>query len=374
MNFLKTALIAFVLLPAGLAHARLMPSFHLESCAMNATDIVVADEGETIDGELTVLEVWTGGLKPGATIHLPGLERFAHQNPRTEHRFWIGRPGDEQEPVIVDGRRMVLFLKRVPEQDKQESAAPPKDVEEADVWTHASRWGDIGASVAWVHEKKTFAYQQVVNPGPSALNALPYSEKAMKERTLAITKARDILTSLLESADPSAAAATTLSYLDSEFYAIRMQALGMLGELGDAALPKLRSILKDPKRLAYFSHTVKAMEQAGGERVLDDMIRIVDEELGYWKKNAPGLDQGWWNGKGELSIDRLGELRSRYSYVLEALRVLEQYAPEDSRPAVQAFRDYWRSMPQLEDKSALDQMSETCDKVLAVLDDKRRQR
>jgi hypothetical protein len=39
----------------------------------------------------------------------------------------------------------------------------------------------------------------------------------------------------------------------------------------------------------------------------------------------------------------------------------------DGKATVTAFRDYWRSLPQLEDRSGLNQMSEECDQLLAEL-------
>jgi len=84
----------------------------------------------------------------------------------------------------------------------------------------------------------------------------------------------------------------------------------------------------------------------------------------FWKRIAPGLKKGWWNDVYESETDRL---RNRYSKALEALGALKKLKYLGSKKVVSEFRDLWRSFPQLEDKSGLDQMSKTCDELLADL-------
>jgi hypothetical protein len=63
-------------------------------------------------------------------------------------------------------------------------------------------------------------------------------------------------------------------------------------------------------------------------------------------------------------VDRL---RDRYGLVLWALRGLAEVRCAESKKVVTEFRDFWRSLPQLEDKSGLNEMSQECDRVLAGL-------
>ncbi len=60
-------------------------------------------------------------------------------------------------------------------------------------------------------------------------------------------------------------------------------------------------------------------------------------------------------------------MRDRYSIVLEVFYTLREIKSPACGSAVREFRDYWRSLPQLEDKSGLDQMSQACDAVLEAL-------
>ncbi len=81
---------------------------------------------------------------------------------------------------------------------------------------------------------------------------------------------------------------------------------------------------------------------------------------------------GWWNGTG-LQWSEVETLRNRYVKVLHALYALKQIKYGGSRNAVIELRNFWRLLPQLEDKSGLNQMSEECDNVLKALTATKRQ-
>lgn len=57
--------------------------------------------------------------------------------------------------------------------------------------------------------------------------------------------------------------------------------------------------------------------------------------------------------------------RPRYVF-LPAVR-LKKLKAVSCKALVIELRDFWRSLPQLEDKSGLDQMSKECDSILQVL-------
>jgi hypothetical protein len=94
---------------------------------------------------------------------------------------------------------------------------------------------------------------------------------------------------------------------------------------------------------------------------------MLKSELDFWRNTAPGLKQGWWNGHG-LEQKQVGPLQDRYSRTLEILYSLRKLKPPACKNQVAEFRDYWRSLPQLEDTSGLNQMSQACDAVLKALD------
>src|SRR5262245_53018718 len=89
------------------------PAFHIETAAWNATHIVLASEGEEIDGRLKVRESWKGDLQPGDTIDVPELKMFQPDEARKiDRRFTFTTERPEALAKTVTGDRMVLFLVR----------------------------------------------------------------------------------------------------------------------------------------------------------------------------------------------------------------------------------------------------------------------
>ena len=122
--------------------AGIRPSFHLEHCVWHATDIVVASEGDTIDGELGVVKVLAGGLKIGDSISIPELGQFRTKESRTVRSFW--RTSDEKEPpLVLTGDKLVVFLRR----GGDRAATDPN-------WNPASRFGGMKVSVAGMAEHR----------------------------------------------------------------------------------------------------------------------------------------------------------------------------------------------------------------------------
>src|SRR5262245_709907 len=97
------------------------PAFSLDAVAWQATHIVVATEGQKIDGELEILESWKGDLKKGDRIRIPELAAFAPKLERVifkKSSFTVrpfgselkAPPPDPPAPTHVTCARMVLFL------------------------------------------------------------------------------------------------------------------------------------------------------------------------------------------------------------------------------------------------------------------------
>lgn len=344
---------AIAVLPL-VAMAEIRPSFHLEDLAFEATHVVVVTEGERIDGVVEVVEAWIGDLRPGARLELPALADFASDEARTlSTRFG---PVEDGDPEMVDGSRMVLFL--VKEGGSGEAA-----------FRHASPLGGMDVSVAWLANGHAYGFSQVMNPGDPVLVRVAADDKAMRERVVAIATARRDLESIAAAPDKAERAHKAAPYTRFENHRIMTLAFETLANSGTAALPVLRAMLTDKERTAFHPLVIRALAAAGGKTVVPDLVRIVAKETEYWRATAPELERGWWNGTG-LERSDVGPIRERYSLVLAALRALEELRDPACTSAVTALRDYWRSLPQLEDKSGLDQMSETCDGVLAVCDGK----
>src|SRR6267142_2365604 len=169
---------------ASQIRAGIRPSFQLETCSWNATDIVVATEGKKIDGVFRVLESWKGDLNPGDTIKIPELASFQSEASRVVQSPWYGK--ETKDRVIVTGERMVLFLKRDVHNAVTETGnvapAPAPSIK----WKSASFYDEMNVSVVWIEEGHTFAFLQLVNPGPSLLVRFGFSEDELKSHTQAI--------------------------------------------------------------------------------------------------------------------------------------------------------------------------------------------
>ena len=150
-----------VISAASQAWAGRRPSFYLDYSLWKATHIVLATEGEAIDGRLTVMESWKGDLAQGAELILTELAGFADE--RSRQVSWRGKTQDLPEPYVdlVTGSRMVLFL--VKSAQPQEGKAADK---QASVWKPASYAGQDGlkVSVVWIENGETYAFQQIMNP------------------------------------------------------------------------------------------------------------------------------------------------------------------------------------------------------------------
>lgn len=78
---------------------------------------------------------------------------------------------------------------------------------------------------------------------------------------------------------------------------------------------------------------------------------------------APHLRVGWWNDLDDADANQVR--RDHYGKALAAIRGLKAIDGKGSQATIRPFRDFWRSLPQLEDSSGLDQMSRTCDALLS---------
>ena len=101
-----------------------------------------------------------------------------------------------------------------------------------------------------------------------------------------------------------------------------------------------------------------------GKGVGDELTQIVRDELEFWKATGPRLKQGWWD---EIDQPETEGLRNRYGRVYTALYSLRKLGFSGCKDIVIEFRDFWRSLPQLDDKSGLNQIGDECDKILNTL-------
>lgn len=331
-------------------HAGLRPSFYLDSSAWEATHVVVVSEGEKLDGRCVILESWKGDLETNSSVFIPELAAFESKDARAIKRWPNIEP--EASPSHITCSRIILFLKQ--------SAL------DGSKWEPTGIANAMNVSMAWAEQGQMFAIVQRMNPGPSELVPLVQSETAFKTWVLESVQTQDALTKTETIRDLIQRAEALRPFVTNKLWHARGDAFALLGKCGEPALPVLRSMLSDTNLVTQSDAVISTLGRAGGLKVGAEMLEILEVEIQFWKRRAQKLETGWWNGAG-LSGTEAAALRNRYTKLGAALAVLRELKYRASKTAVTELRDFWRALPQLEDRSGLNQMSERCDKILKEL-------
>ena len=334
------------------SYAGIRPSFSLDYCAWNATHIVIATEGEEIDGNFAVLESLKGDLGFGESISIQELSNFNSESSRQVKQSYSETPIASK---YVTGAKMILFLRKNPTSKA--------------IWESADFYKDFKVSVIWIEGEKTFAFIQTMNPGDSILVEFGKTEIEIRSRIFEINEIENSLNDVLKIENKTERAEELQDFVASDFYLAQKKAFDELKKCGENALPVLRKILKDQSLLEIHPDAIETLAMVGGKKVGNELTEIVKEEMSFWKETAPKLSEGWWN---DINNPDTEILRNRYSKVLEAIYQLKNIKFRNCKKVVTQFRDFWRSLPQLEDKGGLNQMSEECDKLLQELKSKNR--
>jgi len=152
-------------------------------------------------------------------------------------------------------------------------------------------------------------------------------------------------------------------YVRSEVHEAQRLALNELGKCGPSALKTIRGMLEDPAFADEVSELIKAFVGAGGEAVGEELNSRLQRELEFWQATAPSLSQGWWNQDPTPHAP----LRERYVQTLELIRGLDRTHYVPALTAAMQLGELWRSLPQLNDSSGINQMAEECEELVAHL-------
>jgi hypothetical protein len=203
------------------------------------------------------------------------------------------------------------------------------------------------------------------NPGPSELWVRNENEAELKRATDDLLAAKDALAKVIAIADPSDRAIALLPMTKGKYWHQRKESLAAMGDCGPAALPALHGLLREHG--GDTSDLTTAIGRAARDDAGREMTTLLGEELAFWRKEAPALPIGWWNHLQPES--RLTLYRSRYGILGPAMTKLSDLHYLPARDVVRDLRDLWLSLPQLNDKSGLDQITEQADKLLRTLDE-----
>jgi hypothetical protein len=348
------AAIVCALLAGGLAKdaaGEIRPSFDLDTCAWNATCVVVATEGTSIDGRLSVIASWVDSLALGAELHLPELAAFAPEAKRKVHEgFTVPEDG-----LAVTGQRMVLFLKR---------DAP------ADPWKSASMWGDVSVSVCWIEGGEAYALMQVINPGAAVMVRLGTNEKAVRARVQQLRETKAALAAARQIDDIASRVQAATKYVDADSYLAMNEAFDVLTGCGKAAVPFLLSLTEQDAARRFRWKVFEALGAIGDPTSVEPIAHLLERELEFWNEARQKLERGWWNGKG-LESRAVEHYRTHYGRVHDPVLALTKIAAPGYDDVVRRTRELWRSTPALHEIGN-GQIVEACDEALSALELKRR--
>ena len=351
---LPLILLAIFIRPAS---AGIRPSFSLEHSSWHATHIVLVEVTSKQD-VFSVVESWKGELQPRDAIAVPELKPVPSAVPislyprRTDFFVPDNNGTSEQIPAQPVGARMVLFLKN---DGGSESLPKPRET-----WRSADFFNEMKTSVVWIDGGLLYRFQQVMNPGPSILVPWDISLHQMKHRVTEINRIRLELAKVVSTNDCVARAEGLKAYVRSELYEAKQLALSELAKCGPSASKTIREMLDSPAFADEAGELVKAFTDSGGESVGEELNNRLKRDLMFWQATAPSLPQGWWNQDPRPHAP----LRERYVQTLELIRGLGRTHYKPALETATQLGNLWRSLPQLNDASGLNQMTHECDKLV----------
>ena len=371
--------VVLLLAAAGDASAGIRPSFQLDPSAWDATDVVMVKTTTEAD-TFEVIESWKGDLQPAQRITIPELRPGADGVPISSYpaEEWPAHSDDSTSakiPKQVPGSRLVLFLK------KRNQAGSSLDANGQGMhpdWEPANLFHDMKTAAVWIDGETLYCFVQIVNPGPSVLvkfSSFEWSRTRSKWEETAMTIAslrtradhvvqiqRELRTAV-QIEDVVARAEQLRTFARSGVGPAQSFVFEELGKAGPAALPVLRAMLEDPEYAELRELLMHAYVRAGGAALGEELSARLESELAFWKAMGPSLARGWWNEDARPNAP----LRERYFETLEILHGLAGSRPLSAVNTAIELRDFWRSLPQLNDPSGLDQMAGECDRLIHLI-------
>lgn len=300
--------------PARHASAEAAPDFDLDRCVWNATHIVVATEGDRIDGRLTVIESWLGSLNRGSELDLPRLARLAPDAAR-----------GVTKDLRVSGSRMVLFLAL----DAGTGS-----------WTPASDWWELEGSVCWVERGQAYALDGPRNEVGTSIRKLRQTEAQLRAHALSLLEMRSALAQSRGNEDVHARLQSAARFIHADSLLAVGEAFAIIESCGPVAVPLLVSLLEDDLDVYRDYCTCEALSAIRDPSAGPPLLRRLEQELIYWKRAKDLLDEGWWRGA------RFAEHREQHRHLgrlAHALEALAQIPAPGSEVTLRRTRELWTS-------------------------------
>jgi hypothetical protein len=362
-------LCGLILFSCGNASAGIRPSFYLESCTWNATDIVIVTPSGTLT-QFKVVEIIKGDLHAGRVLELPGLASSKGGSKRLaeldgDYQSHPFEPGHEFEdaPPARQGDRLIVFLRR-PGALPEYNPRPDLPVD-ADGWQPAQLWGGFLTSAVWIQGGKLYAYSQTMNPGPTHLVGYKDREEVVRSQIAAVLKLRAAMDRAAATSDAVERSRQLVTLVRSGnvlggIFA-RLSGLSKLAAGGGAEANALLALLSDESLLGWHQDIIRALV---GKPMADSRFGgFLNQETEYWSKVCNSLKSGWWNDIGDPANELWRDHYTRAYALLDAIRARKLSEPT---PEIRRFAVVWSQCPALEGRGEKDQMAEELNLLLAA--------
>ncbi len=175
---------------------------------------------------------------------------------------------------------------------------------------------------------------------------------------------RDTIQSLCTVKSLARRAKTLQSFIRPASYTAQAALMRQLTACGKPALQVLRTLLYDETQMRLHHAAAKAIVEIIGKAASNDLMKVVREELAFWKEAGPSLKPGWW-GDADLGKERNNELYQHYGRLYYILSEVRKRNFGVDIKLMKATHQLWTSLPQLEEH---DQVADECEKILAASD------
>jgi hypothetical protein len=252
---------------------------------------------------------------------------------------------------------VILFLVG----NADQSNTVPEAKAEIAGWKPSDIMDSMQASVVWVNSDGLYAFEQVMNPGLPLLCRLPLTETQARNRVAEIKEVQERLAMATSLENSEERAGQLKPFVSSDILQARLTALSELGKTGPSAVPVISSMLDDSTFADTAPELIDALAKAGGEAAGKELTRRLQKELRFWRAKGPALKRGWIDK--DMSVH--APLRQRFYVTNELILGLEKNRYTAALTTVTELRDFWHSLPQLND--GFGEFMGECDKLIREL-------
>jgi hypothetical protein len=351
-SVLKPAVL--IVLSSLLALGSIRPSFYLEACAWNATEILVLAP-TTRAGTFWVIETIKGELRPGASLELPGLipTRADAAKLRDLLGGFIDHPF-EGIPPVGQSDRLIVFLRR-PGALPEYNPRPDLPVDTTG-WQPADLFGDLRTSTVWIQDGVTYTFLQTMNPGPTRLAELGTSVADFRRGIQSALQLRADMDRAVANRDPDERSRQLAALYRSPNPIVKHSALQKLESGGAPETKALLDLLSDVSLAGWHQEILAVLvrKRVAGVPFAD----FLHEETAYWSAACRALNPGWWNHL-ETPRSDTETARNHYTRAHALLDAILQLQLREADGAVREFAAVWHTCPPLEEHEKTNQMTES---------------